>query len=1119
MSANLEAHATSLRQRLAQRYGPEAAELWGQGWEVACRAHGEQVHADGSPFLLHPLRVAEILLDWGLEPVVVVAGLLHTLDKAAHRHYGPLPPEVAPIVERVVRLSSIDPVAHYAYDPEARHRIFEALLTDVRPVLVRCASRLDNLRHFSRLSPLQQRLILRNTAEVYVPLVHRMGMYAVFGEMEDLCFRHGDPADYELVYQAVERWWNQYREAVAALCERTRKALENAGVKVVRVTAYRHHVEFTHRRFLEASITADAIPETPDSRWFFLVLVVLDTPEACYRALGVIHSLGTPTTAHFHDYLAAPRPHGYAALRTGVALSGQGRDWICIFALQTPRLYELDQRGITFEPAYYLWKNGHLPPQAESWSPVERHAVEELVRALRTRVDERNEIVVFTPQGDAITLPAGATALDFAYKIHSDLGRSARRALVNGYIVPLSRQLQYGDVVEIEKDPARQYPDPIWERWVTTETAKRKIRAQLNRRPDVRGRRRLEKAFKQHGRTFTPAYESRAAAIAHELGCRDVNELYSLIAVGELDPGEVVNRILYVPEQAPPLRAVELHPDDARRVPGWDSSLFHLAPCCAPDPDLEEFVGVLTGDGSIAVHRPTCDCLDAVPPARRVRLITRRDRQRPPLVAFSIRAHDRVGLLHDIVSIVRDADLNMLRVEAYQEQAMGIVRFTVLIHNELVVRSLVDRFWNVQGVVDVQVNGQRRLRSPRHELRLSAPSPPLVQPFSPGRPVDQPDRFVGRTHELTLLSSYLLSPHSPGSLLVHGPRRIGKTSLVKYLRVLPEIRRRYRHVFVDLSDIRGKDSLFLDPAEIFRRIARRIVREGKFDRRVAAPPAKAFQEDPVGTFVEFLDALVGPATQKPLLIVMDELGVLHEWAQRHSAADTFFYWLRSLLQHEHRLVFLFATSDDVVELLRHDGFYELLNVTFTLALGPLAEESARELISRPLQGQVFFDRGVLREIVRVTGCHPYYLQLFGASLVNYLNRHRRRDVLRQDVDRVVEHLAETLSEAVFRHLWNEADVAQVLVLGALATLSPPVFYTRGEPATRVQRRLAEHGVDLPVESVQAALDALARRQTVQKEWDERQAAFLYRIAIDLFRRWFARRYPLSFLAHTTPHSF
>ncbi len=1111
----LEAQAADLRQKLAERHGSEAAALWERGWEVAWRAHGRQLNPDASPFLTHLLRVANILFEWGLEPDVVVAGLLHDLDKALHRQYGPLPSEqVAEIVECCVRLSSIDPVAHYACDPKARQRIFEALLTDVRPILVRCASRLDNMRHFSELSPLQQKLVVRNTAEVYVPLVYRMGLYGVYREMEDLCLYYGAPDEYETVRTMADQWWRQHGEEVEALCERTQEALQRAGLAIVRIFPDRQHYEYLHRRLLQAGMTEETSLEALDPRWFFVIVVLLEDLDACYRALGAVHSLGTPTTVHFHDYLADPRPHGYAALRTGVAISRERESWICRFALLTPRLHELDRRGITFGAAYRLWRTGQLPPEAEQWHLLERQAVEALVRSLRNRTEERNEIVVFTPQGDAVTLPAGATALDFAYKIHSDLGRSARRARVNGRLVPLSEELRYGDVVEIEKDPARQYPDPIWEQWATTEAAKRKIRAQLNRRPEVRGRRRLEKALKRRGRLLDAAYESRAAAVAREMGYRDLNELYRLIAVDELDPNEVVNFILYVPEQAPPSRTFELHPEDARRVPRWDPSSLRFASCCSPEATAPELAGVLVGDGFIAVHRPDCERLASFPPTRRVRLVTRHDRRRSPQVAFYIRAHDRVGLLHDIVSIVRDANLNMLRVEAYQENTMGVVRFTTLVNSEVVVRSLADHFWEVQGVVEVRVNEQRHTLRPKRGEHLSAPVPPLIQPFSPGRPVDDPERFVGRTEELNVLRDHLLSSSPPGSLLVQGPRRIGKTSLVKYLRALPEISRRYRHVFVDFSDIRGENAMFCDPALIIRRIARRVARERRTEQRVMIPPLDAFQEDAVGTFVEFLDHLLGTKAQKPFLLAFDELGIFHEWAQRHGAADQFFYWLRSLMQHEPRLVFLFATSDDVVDLLHYDGIYEILNVTTTVSLGPLAEANARELISRPLRGEVFFDRGVLDQIVRVTGRHPFYLQILGASLVSYLNNQRRRDVLRRDVERIVEHLVETISEATFRHLWNEGDHHQVLVLSALAA-APAYAHARGEGAPQVQRRLAEHGVELPPERVEAALETLVRRQTLQRQWDERQGCFLYSFAVDLFRRWFARHYPLNILVHTT----
>ncbi|HBY94803.1 MAG TPA: hypothetical protein DEP84_12735, partial [Chloroflexi bacterium] len=750
-----------------------------------------------------------------------------------------------------------------------------------------------------------------------------------------------------------------------------------------------------------------------------------------------------------------------------------------------------------------------LEAAAPDWEPREREVLRYFVASLRRHAPDLGTIIVFTPQRDLIeSLPVDATVLDFAYYIHTDLGRQAGRAFVNGRAVPLSERLHNGDVVQIEKDLSREWPDPEWLDWVVTPKARSKLQAQLNRRPDQKGRRLLEKELRARGRLLK-AYESRVAALAHELGST-VNELYAAVAQGDFTAHEIVDRLIFHRSQHRTLPHIEPAPEVAHRFPAWSEETLLPALCCSPAVN-SAIVGLLTPAG-IELH--TADCSNARDEDRLVPLVWRAERVEWLHPHLRVRAVNRVGLLHDLSGAVRSGNIDITSIRGERQGAMAEFTLVVEVPNSLELGHLTNTIRAVSGVVRVEVDGQEAADVVNRLTAFLAPPQPLPNPFSPGRPVFGAGRFWGRSEELESFETRLLSPHPASSLLVRGPRRIGKTSFLKQLGESKAIRAQYRPVYADLQSV-----AFSPAEEVIRYLCRCIGRALDPTDRIPPPGQREIAADPRNAFLTYLEAVADQLRHalKRVLVTIDEFGVLVEAVQADHLDPNFFALLRSIMQHNEILVFVVATSDDMAEILRAEGVTDLLNVTQEARLGHLDPESARHLVQDPLRGQVYFNPGAVEELLHATGGHPYYLQILGAALISHLNGERRRQVLASDIETIVRRQAQS-NGSEFAHLWQRGDPAERLVLAALAAEdachpAPPFSGRRasGLTAAEINRRLNSYGRALPPALLLETLNRLYRAETLERAACDAQLCYRYRVS--LFRHWFAEHHPLMQVAH------
>lgn len=1114
MSDETEARIARLGGALVEQAGSAAADLWARAWPVAQAAHAGQLHEDGRPFTDHILAVAEILcFEWRLEPLIVAGGLLHDVIRHGHiRSPAALSARLdhqrlTDLVAATTRLADTVPLVHQTRDNSNLQRIFEFMVEDVRAVLIQIASRLANLRDGVHASHERQRLMILSSQEVYLPLLERLGMWQVRSEVEDWCLRLRDPERFTAIQTWRDHQARRRRASLEKLEREISARLAELGIAATVETVFRP-VSSIHRHQVADPPRAANQLDNLDPRSLYTVFTTVDVLAEAYTALAAVHRAGTPSTPDFRDYLAQPKANGYAALHTTIIRQAEGSEPARI-VIRTRRLAALGSQGILMPEAFAHWGGVPAEEAAPDWEPHEREVLRQFVESLRRRAPDPSTIIVFTPQRDPIeSLPVGATVLDFAYHIHTDLGRQAGRAFVNGRPVPLNEQLCNGDVVQIEKDLSREWPEPEWLDWVVTPKARSKLQAQLNRRPDRKGRRLIEKELRGRGR-LPKAYESRIAALAHELGST-VNELYAAVAKGDFTAHEIVDRLIFHRSQRRTLPHIEPAPEVASRFPTWAEEMLLPTPCCSPAAN-SPIVGLLTAAG-IELH--AAGCPNAQDEDRLIPLVWRAEQVEWLQPQVRVRAVNRVGLLHDLTGAVRGGNIDITSIRGERRGAMAEFTFVLEVPNSLELGYLTDTIRTVNGVVRVEVDGQEAADVVNRLTAFLAPPQPLANPFSPGRPVFGVGRFWGRSEELESFETRLLSPHPASSLLIRGPRRIGKTSFLKQLGERKAIRAQYRPVYADLQSV-----AFSPAAEVIRYLCRCIGRALDPTDRVQRPSQHEIAADPRRAFLTYLEAVSNQLryAQKRVLLTIDEFGVLVEAVHSGQLDPNFFSLLRSIMQHNEDLVFVVATSDDVADFLRAEGVTELLNVTQEARLSHLDAESARHLIQDPLRGQVYFDPGAVDELLRTTDGHPYYLQILGAALVSHLNGKRRRQVLGTDIETVVRRQALS-NGSEFVHLWQRDDPVERLILAALAgegaRRSSPVTSGRrdaGLTAAEINQRLNSYGRALPPALLLETLNRLYRAETLERASYDGQLCYRYRVS--LFRRWFAEHYPLMQVVH------
>jgi GTP diphosphokinase / guanosine-3',5'-bis(diphosphate) 3'-diphosphatase len=697
-------------------------ELLRRAYVFSAFEHKGQVRHSGEPYLVHPLEVANILADMKLDVGAVAAGLLHdvvedTLTTIARirEHFGP---EVAHVVEGVTKIGAIPFSSSEERQAENFRKMLLAMVDDVRVIFVKLADRLHNMRTLRFLPEERRMRIAQETLDIYAPIANRLGMSKVKNELEELSFKYLEPDAYEALRAKVELKERSAEALVEDLKRTIAAKLSEAQVPILHIDSRIKRLYSIHLKLKRQKIDLDQVYD------FIAVRIVTESIKDCYAALGIIHQAWSPVPGRIKDFIAMSRPNGYQSLHTSV-ISDRGFPFEV--QIRTQEMHRHAEEGIS---AHWKYKEGrvgdHRDEQYFQWmrqlleSQQEVRDPHEFLQNLKVDLYPE-EVYTFTPKGQVKVLPRGATPIDFAYAIHSDVGHQCVGARVNGKMVPLRARLKSGDIVEIVTSAGHK-PSRDWLNFVATSRARNKIKHLIQAEERTRaielGRRLLEKEARRYSLSPKTLMEGEPfARMAADAGARD--ELFADLGYGKTSPRQLLSKLVPqedLREKAAPtegtvasvVRRVFGAAEEKIKVSGIDDLMVFRARCCNPIMG-EPIVGYITRGKGVSVHTASCsNVLNLLyHPERRIDVEWDKspDTATRYTVRLTMQVEDRQGILADVSARIADIKTNITTVEARaasDDDHHGRIDITVEIrdlkHLERVIKSL----RGVEGVLDVE---------------------------------------------------------------------------------------------------------------------------------------------------------------------------------------------------------------------------------------------------------------------------------------------------------------------------------------------------------------------------------------------------------------------------------
>ena len=676
--------------------GDEETDLIRRAFYFAQEAHAEQRRASGEPYIQHSLAVADILVSLKLDPETVAAAILHDVVEDTDVSLETIKKEfgagVARLVDGVTKMRLIDLQGprdkgkrEYAR-AESLRKLLLAMAEDVRVVLIKLADRLHNMRTLNHLSEAKQRRIARETLDIYAPLANRLGIWQIKWELEDLAFRYLEPATYKEIAQFLDERRVDRERYIEKVVSGVRGELERAGIRA-EISGRPKHIYSIWKKMRRKGL---GFHELYDVR---AVRIIVDQVADCYAALGIVHTLWRHIPREFDDYIATPKVNNYQSIHTAV-IGPEGKT--LEVQIRTREMHEHSELGVASHWRYKEGARGDaLYDQKVAWLRQllewrdESTDAGDFIDRFKSEVFQ-DRVYVLTPQGDVMDLPQGATPLDFAYHIHTEIGHRCRGAKVDGRIVPLTYELKSGEQVEVlttsRGTPSRDWLNPQLG-FLRTSRARAKARhwfKQQNVEESIAaGRTALERELHRLGVT-SPGHDKLASAMRYD----QVDDFLAAIGRGDVTPGQLAHRIseLAVPESAPeqtvvgtPRRRRTGAAADDVYIHGVGNLLTHMARCCRPAPG-DEIVGFITRGKGVTIHRRDCTNILKLPAEKRVRLIevewsSASDGSYP--VEIEVEAIDRSGLLRDVTSILANEKINVDSVNTLSNKGDNTARMTL----------------------------------------------------------------------------------------------------------------------------------------------------------------------------------------------------------------------------------------------------------------------------------------------------------------------------------------------------------------------------------------------------------------------------------------------------------
>src|ERR671931_282566 len=705
-------------------YNPEVdRELLTRAFRFAAAAHEGQQRRSGEAFIHHPWGVAKICAQLRLDEQTLAAALLHDvvedtgteLDEV-RSEFGD---EITRLVDGVTKLTRVQFQSREQAEAENYRKMVVAMAEDERVILIKLADRLHNLRQIEYLGKQKQLQKARETLEVYAPLAHRLGIHALKWELEDLAFQTLHPRKYEEITQMVAERRADREERVAEAAVVLQKELDKVDIPA-EISGRAKHFYSIYDKMAKKGREFNEIYDLTAMR----VIVERSGEEGtrdCYGALGLIHSLWKPMPGRFKDYVAMPKFNRYRSLHTTV-IGPEGRP--LEIQVRTREMHETAEFGIA---AHWRYKRGRAPRTDDAWESW----VRQLMEAKPDAIDEPGafkqaflddlvgeEVYVFTPTGDVMTIPTGATPIDFAYAVHTDVGHRTVGAKVNGRIVPLHYRLKNGDFVEILTSKSGRGPSRDWLALATSSRARNKIRQWFQRETrgetEAKGRELLDQALKAQSLPYRKLQgSSLLAQVIRETGFKKAEDFYVALGAGKLQPGQIVNKVLQrlKTDEGVAEPVVTTKPAKARTavssdrlgitVAGVQDVLVRLAKCCTPVPG-DPIVGYISMGRGITVHRSDCPNVKALQrnPERFTDVEWEGGASAGFLVQISVDAWDRARLLEDVARTFAEHGANIVSYGGVVEDGMARNWYTAGVGEVTELRSLLTALRNLDAVFD-----------------------------------------------------------------------------------------------------------------------------------------------------------------------------------------------------------------------------------------------------------------------------------------------------------------------------------------------------------------------------------------------------------------------------------
>jgi len=708
-----------------KEYNPNCDfEMLEKAYKISKRAHEGQLRVSGEPYILHPIEVAYILADLELDCTAIVSAILHdTIEdttftmKDLNEQFGK---EVADLVNGVTKLGKINYTTKEERQAENLRKMFLAMAQDIRVILIKLADRLHNMRTLKYLPQEKQVEKARETLEIYAPLAHRLGIFKLKFELEDLCLRYLNPDAYYNLVEKIAQKKKEREEYINSIIKEIGEKTKELGIEV-HIEGRAKNFYSIYKKMVEQNKTLDEIYD------LFAVRVIVSSVKDCYAVLGLVHELYKPIPMRFKDYIAMPKPNMYQSLHTtlighnGIPFEVQIRTW---------DMHKVAEVGIAAHWKYKEGKSGDSDldkklawlRQLLEWQKEMRDA-NEFIETLKIDLFT-DEVFVFTPKGDVINLPAGSTPIDFAYSIHSAVGNTMMGAKVNGRIVPLGYELKNGDIVEILTSASVHGPSRDWLKIVKSSQARNKInqwfKKQNKEENIVKGRELIEKELKKQGLAYNELFKPEwVEVVLKRYNYNTLDDLLASVGFGGITVNKVISRLkeeynkFAKPldaegmDEVPPVRYKERErkkqvPESGIIVKGIENCLVRLSRCCNPVPG-DDIIGYVTRGRGVSVHRK--DCINVQNELESDRLIEVKWVTAGNVAykaSITVMANDRTALLMEVTNVIGEAKVPLTAINARTTRdQIAVINLTLEITDTEQLDKIIRRLKKVDGVFEV----------------------------------------------------------------------------------------------------------------------------------------------------------------------------------------------------------------------------------------------------------------------------------------------------------------------------------------------------------------------------------------------------------------------------------